>query len=1098
MFLKVSQNLAFYLFFVFAFLFSMLSFSQNVEDIFPTRVTTNSTVTMTGTGFTTAIRNSIAVAGVNITNRVLIGTTQMTFEVSDSNTSDKINRAISMTGVTFDTGVDTTLDYIAPSQRTLSDTRSYFVEEIYTTWDQNDDGNHFWRSNDWNASPTNNATWPDDKHELLGFKMYNGPIFTTGLMSETDFRANLPASETDDAGEFYVSRYKAYSTNGVQGRTNGSHFILTGDLIDEGLIGSSENATNNNLTSLTEIAGTTIFDVIVDGRNGLELGTGISNFNRDINVQFFSGNGQPGTFGDVFPDLLITQVAQAGGNDIYFYADLRGNIVGTPIRLSIGEISSTRLAEWQLDLFSFPGNQPFVSTNPNRRGFTNNVNQHRPIRMIAFKLEDFDINDTLGSTGYIGAINNVNLVAGGTADMAFLAYNAAAFDIKAPLSDPLLSKFICKVDGTSDVTFNVSAGVDDGFGGITAPSTPEEDISYEWLKYNIPAPPSNTSPTFTVSGVMASDLATYKVKVSNSFGTVILPVSLSEGGTPTFWNGTTWTSPFGTVVDEERNLVFSSSYNEPIDIDGCDCTVISGSNVVIPSGSKMVLYDYIRVQPEILATPDNSYVPPGTFILEDDASLVQTKPVPSNINSGPITMRRNASDLDNLDYVYWSSPVENFDISNIPGNLTYEWDTNAPNPITDSHGNWLPASGIMGEAKGYIKRVPNLGLITTSFIGRPINGTVTAPIVTTALADASSNDDINDWNLLGNPYPSAINAVKFLQANTNVEGFINIWTHAGMLSTTQNPGDSPFYENFAYNYGDQYLTHNIMGTTPVLPSGVTFNGNIAAGQAFFVQAITSGNVTFENALRYDASNDAYDNDSFYRLDANAVTNVTSEKQLMWLALIKDNDVSASTLLGYAEGATYDKDRMYDANTNGSDFSIYSMISEEKMVIQGRPLPFDDSDTVPLGIKIDQNGIYEIGIDHLEGSLFVTEEQDIYLEDTFLGLVHDLRLSPYTFTGEIGTTNDRFIVRYTTNTTLSVDEITTSNTFGYIANSALHVKSGSSIKNVQLYDLGGKQLIDYVIDDDSTSFNTAFPFSKGAYITIITLQNGALVTKKLMH
>ena len=1080
---------------VLAFLLSSSNIivSQTVTDVFPTRVTTQSIITIIGSGFTTTTRNNIALGGIGITAKTLVSSTEMTFEVSATSGSDILNKTLTITGATIISSVDTSFDYIAPSTRTLSNTRPYFVEEIYTNWDQNGDGNHFWRSNDWTSIT---STWPNTKHELLGFKMYDGPIFSTGILSEADFKSKLPANETDDPGEFYDTRYKAYSTNGVQGRTGSNHYILAGDLID-GVTGNAEDATNNNLSSLTEIAGVTIFDVIVDGLNGLELGTGISNFNNDTSVRFFSGNGQPGTFGDAFPDLLITQIAQPGGTDIYFYADERGNVVGKPIKLEIPESSSTRLAEWQLDLYSFPSNQPFVSTNPNKRGFTNNDNEHRPIRMIAFKLEDFGINDTMGDVGYIGDVNNINMMAGGTADMAFLAYNAASFDIKSPLADPLLSKFVCKIDGTSNVTFSVNAGVDDGSGGLTSPA-PGEELSYEWLKYNLPYnAPSNTFPSISVNNVVNSDLATYKVKVSNTNGTVILPVTLSEGGTPTFWNGSAWQSPFGSVVDEERGLVFSTSYNQAGDLKACDCTVTSGNNVTLPIGSKMILYDELTVQPAIPAGPENSYVPPGTFTLENNASLVQIKAVSTNENTGKITMKRVASNLHTNDYVYWSSPVDNFSISNIPGNLTYQWETNATN-ANGTSGNWEPASGIMMAGEGYIKRVPSAALFTANFSGKPRNGLISIPVDLTATPTVDPND--NDWNLIGNPYPSAINAVKFLNLpeNNSIEGAVYLWTHENAISSTQNPTNSPFYENFAYNYGDEYLTHNETGSNPSAPEDVFFAGNIAAGQAFFVKALANGNVTFKNELRYNSSEDAYNNNEFFRANEINSPAENSEKQLLWLSLVNDNAVAVTTLIGYAEGATYDKDRMFDALTNGGTFSIYSLIANDQMIIQGRPLPFVESDIVPLGIKMGQNGIYTLALDNLKGSIFEDPQQPIYIEDLYLNVVHDLRLSPYTFIGESGSTNDRFMLRYTTDDTLAVNEEISSNTFVFINTSELQVRSSQSIESIQVYDLNGKLLIDQKNKSHNAEWHMPFPYARGVYFATIQLENGILLKKKLMN
>lgn len=41
----------------------------------------------------------------------------------------------------------------------------------------------------------------------------------------------------------------------------------------------------------------------------------------------------------------------------------------------------------------------------------------------------------------------------------------------------------------------------------------------------------------------------------------------------------------------------------------------------------------------------------------------------------------------------------------------------------------------------------------------------------------------------------------------------------------------------------------------------------------------------------------------------------------------------------------------------------------------------------------------------------SSNQNIYLEDKVLGVIHDLRQNPYSFTGTSGILNDRFVLRY---------------------------------------------------------------------------------------
>jgi hypothetical protein len=65
----------------------------------------------------------------------------------------------------------------------------------------------------------------------------------------------------------------------------------------------------------------------------------------------------------------------------------------------------------------------------------------------------------------------------------------------------------------------------------------------------------------------------------------------------------------------------------------------------------------------------------------------------------------------------------------------------------------------------------------------------------------------------------------------------------------------------------------------------------------------------------------------------------------------------------------------------------------------------------MGIRIVAAGNHTIAIKKVDG-LF-EQNQDIYLEDKQLNIIHDLRQAPYNFTSSVGTFNDRFVLRYTT-------------------------------------------------------------------------------------
>lgn len=1120
---------------VFLLLLSAISFAQAViTEIIPRRVAENGIITIIGTGFTAAHASSLDISGFtnNFTSDYVSSTEiRITVGYHNGTAGNELNGTIGFvdnTTIDFDTDVNGDVTYVYHKTVQLNNNHEYQVKEVYTNWDKGDSNGNglyddgFWRSNsfhvinddDDSTSAEKNQSMPNANHDLLGFMMnYDGQdiVFSTGVDNDK-LENNLELFDIvdiDNPIEYVRQEFKAYSTNGVSGNPHDGNFIVTGDLID-----GYENSVvfNENVEA-------TVLDAIIDGENGLGMGTGITNFNESAEIKFYSGNGNVGGI-DAVPDLLITQIADPKGLDFYYYADVDGNVVGTPIKLGISNNDSNpkRLFEWRLDLYSMNGSLSYDISTSVAASF--NGNQTRPYRMVAFKLQDFDIT---AESDNIGDIDVINVGAGGGSDMSFIAYNKAAFDIKSPIVENApLSRYICRFPMVENLDFEVLGSVEGGYSnaedeGVTQEMLDNEVITYQWYK-SYTAIDGEVGTEFTLlDGLPQEDVegVTYKVRISNGYGAVDIPFTVKDGGLPVSWDNSAnegvgdWVKPeiYSTieVADKDRNLVFSEDYNKSADLEGCNCTVTPGKTVTIPSNTTMTLYNEIIIEnaiAEITETDeyDNEVVivpaiPQGTFTLEDSASLVQINH--ENVeNKGDIKVKRIANDLKQYDYVYWSSPIEAAPLSAIPGTLKFEWHTNA-----GGLGNWAaPATSTMSIGRGYIARVPADDDYLATFTGKPNNGNIDRRVYKTSNTNGMDTEDTH-WNLIGNPYPSSIDAEKFLTENTNIEGAVYLWTHDAPPSSSF---EDPFYGDFARNYGNQYVAYNPLGfsiplTYDVPENGYEENFKIASGQGFFVKVIDSPSqnpkVYFTNDMRHD-NTDAYDNSDFYR--GTEDTTLSTEKQLVWLSLSNENNMASTALIGYAHGATEGKDRLYDAYANSDGFNLYSLISEdEKMVIQGLPLPFADTNTVPLGMELLQNGVYTIAIANVKGSLFEDEEQAIYLEDTYTGVTHDLRAAPYAFTGEAGEYNDRFILRYTASA-LSVTEVSATKTFAYVSNTMLHVKSLNAIKSIEIYDMSGKQITNYVVDNNMNYFSAPFTFSNGVYIASIKLDNGATVTRKVIN
>jgi hypothetical protein len=252
-------------------------------------------------------------------------------------------------------------------------------------------------------------------------------------------------------------------------------------------------------------------------------------------------------------------------------------------------------------------------------------------------------------------------------------------------------------------------------------------------------------------------------------------------------------------------------------------------------------------------------------------------------------------------------------------------------------------------------------------------------------------------------------------------------------------------------------------------------------------------------MRRDASNLAYNNTNFFKNSNNKTLDIEIEKNRIWLDLINTaTNSNIRTLVGYIEGATNESDRLFDANVDEKiKFNLYSLLNEEMLTIQGRVLPFDINDRVPLGIDITQNGTYKIAIGAVDG-LFSDVSQNIYLEDKLLNITHDLRASAYTFTSNPGKFNDRFVLKYT-NSQLGTNDFDLENQIKVYASNYIIVKSPQEkIKNVMVFDVLGKKLVNLKNVTQNEITITELRPTTDILLVKVTLENGLTITKKVIY
>ncbi|WMI69915.1 T9SS sorting signal type C domain-containing protein [Mangrovimonas sp. YM274] len=636
--------------------------------------------------------------------------------------------------------------------------------------------------------------------------------------------------------------------------------------------------------------------------------------------------------------------------------------------------------------------------------------------------------------------------------------------------------------------------------------------------------------------------------VFTSDGTTTLSGWEAEVSCCTVWNGS---------VNTDWNVAENWSPSEVPTLE--DCIVIP-DNITTPNDPILVYAENtIAPQPGYglsLTLKDNAYLEldsseliidkwidvqgSAVFNIKNNASLMQIDD--NNLNTGNIYVQRapnsNFSSVNGLEYVYWSSPVNDFNVGDVsPGTgsgLIFEWNPTVSGYGVGNHGYWENASGIMTKGKGYAIRglsgtsetVPNnltpateitVTPHTVLFSGEANNGVIEMPIQqggynevgdpgyqgNSSLGTLAYNDDDN-WNLIGNPYPSAISSDAFVAYNTDINGTVYLWQHEALPSA--DVGD-PFYEDYVYNYSaDNYIEYNSSGSNPPGYDDL----HIASGQGFFVlmnhsTTVLNSTVTFNNSMRTYSSE--YNNSTFFRQNnTNSNTQDTDsadetmliERHRIWLNLSNSNNIANTLLLGYIQGATNNFDRLYDGfEVTSTDLSFYTINSDDNLSIQGRSLPFNQDDTIPLGMYLPADDIFSIAINSLDG-LFVDEGKGIYLEDTYLNTIHDLKQSPYSFSGNLGLVNDRFILRFTGNTLTNAEF-----NLGTIMISApegeyIKISSGKDVvSSVTVYDILGRVIITRTdINKQQLTLNKTNKTS-GVYFVKAVLANGIEKTQKVI-
>ncbi len=310
------------------------------------------------------------------------------------------------------------------------------------------------------------------------------------------------------------------------------------------------------------------------------------------------------------------------------------------------------------------------------------------------------------------------------------------------------------------------------------------------------------------------------------------------------------------------------------------------------------------------------------------------------------------------------------------------------------------------------------------------------------------------WNLIGNPFPSAID-----------------WNQGDWICTLTT------FVIYVYENGN-YLARNIFG------HGTMESGIIPAGQGFFMQASAVGASVIipENARMHNNQSLYKDTETFN--DALMISvDINGKKDKTWLGF----DVYASD----AYDSSWDAER-FDGEPDMP--KLYTMLGDNKMSINMMD-ELIGSRIIPLYFEAAENGTYQLDFEFTES--FVNDT--IFLVDLLTNTEQDISLNPvYSFDAVTGADPMRFRLAFNSDL-VGVSETKPQNQAIVSVNNSnirIHWPIPSEISStIRITDLSGRVLGEYQYNQSSALEIETSQWSQ-QFILLQIIDHTGITTRKI--
>ena len=590
--------------------------------------------------------------------------------------------------------------------------------------------------------------------------------------------------------------------------------------------------------------------------------------------------------------------------------------------------------------------------------------------------------------------------------------------------------------------------------------------------------------------------------------------------------GSAWSNGF---PDRSRYVSIDEDYNHTSE-------KLSARKLIVNTTRKLAVSNNLLVV-------TNNITLDGEIRLVGTSQLIQTHTSTEQITgTGNLFIDQNSEISSKYRYNYLSSPVNtgssNFTVANIlkdgstattfngitgvdmalPINFIagYDGSKTAPISIADywiytyatadgTRSNWTQkrSTNTIPNTDGFTFKGPGT-VQNYTFVGTPNDGELTTSI------------GANESYLVGNPFPSAISAKKFIEDNPSIDGTLYFWQHAGEEDTTSTTTSGHNYAGYVGGYATRNSSMGLAAdqvssnddsddNTPSIGDGVyTAPGAfIAMGQGFFIEGNgTGGTVIFNNSQR-EFITEGTESTFFKSADkTKTVVTQTSSKTLSNtnLPIIKlgldfttneGGKFHKQIGISFKANNTFSFDRGFDSKIySETPTNFYWKFNEDenKYAIAGVQEITSDLE-IPLEVVVENEGELVIKIDEWQNI-----DRDVFIKDLANDSIYKLNNTKINLNLSAGTYSDRFVLAFDkTDNTEETEDLGPFNIFYNYKNKSIIIKKTDKVKinKVILYKINNRKAQTWTIKRQRNKFilKVKNKLKNGLYVVKIKTNKG---------